>query len=201
MRKLLKFTIAEPSDILFAGLASVLEQINAGFRIFRIRDLSQLKGHLQMEQPDVLFVNPMLPGLEPIDRLRDGISRADLICVAFVSDLQAMHQAQDFDARVTLYDSFEQIREKLSALSPKEKEEEGEKSLSQREKEIITYVVKGYTNKQIAEELCLSQHTVITHRRNIASKLQIHSSAGLTIYAIVNKLVKLEDIKEDMKGD
>ena len=44
------------------------------------------------------------------------------------------------------------------------------------------------TNKQIAERLCLSAHTVITHRRNIAGKLQIHSPAGLTIYAIVNKV-------------
>lgn len=194
MRRLLKFAIAEPSDILFAGLASVLDQINAGFRIFRIRDLSQLKGCLQKEQPDVLVVNPAFPGLDSIDRLRTEVSRSDLICVAFVSDLQALRQARDFDDRIVLYDSFEQIREKLSALSPKEKEEEEEKSLSQREKEIITYVVKGHTNKQIAEKLCLSQHTVITHRRNIASKLQIHSSAGLTIYAIVNKLVKLEEI-------
>ena len=67
--------------------------------------------------------------------------------------------------------------------------------MSQREKEIVSYVVKGFTNKQIADKLCLSQHTVITHRRNIANKLQIHSSAGLTIYAIVNKLVTLEEVK------
>ena len=56
-------------------------------------------------------------------------------------------------------------------------------------------VQKGMTNKEIAESLCLSIHTVITHRRNIARKLQIHSPAGLTIYAIVNKLVELNDIK------
>ena len=54
---------------------------------------------------------------------------------------------------------------------------------------------KDMTNKEIAESLCLSIHTVITHRRNIARKLQIHSPAGLTIYAIVNKLVELNDIK------
>ncbi|MDR0895714.1 MAG: LuxR C-terminal-related transcriptional regulator [Prevotellaceae bacterium] len=67
--------------------------------------------------------------------------------------------------------------------------------LSQREKEIITCVVKGMTNKAIADKLFLSVHTVMTHRRNIARKLQIHSPAGLTIYAIVNKLVELQDIK------
>ena len=52
------------------------------------------------------------------------------------------------------------------------------------------------TNKEIADALYLSAHTVITHRRNIARKLQIHSPAGLTIYAIVNKLVELQDIKK-----
>ena len=67
--------------------------------------------------------------------------------------------------------------------------------LSQREKEIITGVVKGLTNKEIAEQLYISVHTVITHRRNIARKLEIHSPAGLTIYAIVNKLVDIKDIQ------
>lgn len=57
-------------------------------------------------------------------------------------------------------------------------------------------VVKGMTNKEIAENLFLSIHTVITHRRNISKKLQIHSAAGLTIYAIVNKLVTLNDVKD-----
>lgn len=69
-------------------------------------------------------------------------------------------------------------------------------TLSAREKEIIVCVVKGLTNKQIADALCISAHTVITHRRNIAAKLQIHSAAGLTIYAIVNKLVELGEIKD-----
>lgn len=68
--------------------------------------------------------------------------------------------------------------------------------LSAREKEVIVCVVKGMTNKQIADALCISAHTVITHRRNIAAKLQIHSAAGLTIYAIVNKLVELSQIRE-----
>ena len=55
-------------------------------------------------------------------------------------------------------------------------------------------MVKGMTNKQTADALCISPHTVVTHRRNIAAKLQIHSAAGLTIYAIVNKLVDLSEI-------
>lgn len=51
------------------------------------------------------------------------------------------------------------------------------------------------SNKQIADHLCISTNTVITHRRNIARKLQIHSAAGLTIYAIVNNLVDISMVK------
>lgn len=65
--------------------------------------------------------------------------------------------------------------------------------VSQREREIIVQVVKGLSNKEIAEALFISVNTVMTHRRNISRKLGIHSTAGLTIYAIVNGLVSLED--------
>ena len=78
---------------------------------------------------------------------------------------------------------------------------ERQEPLSAREREIIVCVVKGMTNKQIADVLCISTHTVITHRRNIAAKLQIHPAAGLTIYAIVNKLVELSEIKDSISAE
>ena len=68
-------------------------------------------------------------------------------------------------------------------------------TLSDREKEVIIALVQGMTNKEIADHLFISTNTVITHRRNIARKLQIHSPAGLTIYAIVNKLVDISSVK------
>lgn len=67
-------------------------------------------------------------------------------------------------------------------------------NLSDREKDIAICVAKGMSNKEIAEKLFLSVHTITTHRRNIAKKLNIHSPAGITIYCIVNKLVDLKDI-------
>ncbi|MCI6294396.1 MAG: helix-turn-helix transcriptional regulator [Bacteroidales bacterium] len=67
-------------------------------------------------------------------------------------------------------------------------------SLSEREREIVHWVVCGLSNKQIASRLFISLNTVLTHRKNIARKLNIHSVAGLTIYAIVNKIVEIEDI-------
>mgnify|MGYP002623811525 CR=1 FL=1 len=68
-------------------------------------------------------------------------------------------------------------------------------ALSDREKDVVVALVQGMANKEIADHLCISVNTVITHRRNIARKLQIHSPAGLTIYAIVNGLVDISNVK------
>lgn len=67
--------------------------------------------------------------------------------------------------------------------------------LSDREKDVLICVAKGMSNKEIAEQLYVSVNTVSTHRRNISSKLDIHTSAGFVIYALAHKLVLLEDIK------
>lgn len=67
--------------------------------------------------------------------------------------------------------------------------------LSEREKDVLIYIAKGLSNKEIAETLCLSVHTIATHRRNISNKLQIHTSVGLAIYAIANKLINIEDMQ------
>ena len=82
------------------------------------------------------------------------------------------------------------LTEKISSLVSNKEEE-----LSARERDVIISIVQGMSNKEIAEHLCISTNTVITHRRNIARKLQIHTPAGLTIYAIVNGLVDISSIQ------
>lgn len=89
----------------------------------------------------------------------------------------------------------EQAGEDESKPEDAEEETGAADTLSDREKEVIVCVVKGLSNKEIAEQLFISVNTVMTHRRNISRKLQIHSPAGLTIYAIVNGLINLEDVK------
>jgi regulator of cell morphogenesis and NO signaling len=89
----------------------------------------------------------------------------------------------------------ERIERKFTTEKVVAESEKNESVLTEREREVLVCVVKGLTNKEIAAELFLSTHTIISHRRNIARKLEIHSTAGLTIYAIVNNLVTLEEIK------
>ena len=66
--------------------------------------------------------------------------------------------------------------------------------LSEREKDVLIQVVHGLSNKEIADVLCISMHTVVSHRKHITAKLNIHSTAGLTVYAIVNKLIDLSSL-------
>lgn len=81
---------------------------------------------------------------------------------------------------------------KIEEESGEETEQSNE--LTNREKEIVGAIAIGLSNKQIADKLFVSVHTVTTHRRNICAKLDIHSSAGLTLYAVIHRLVNIENI-------
>ncbi|MBN2482180.1 MAG: helix-turn-helix transcriptional regulator [Bacteroidales bacterium] len=69
--------------------------------------------------------------------------------------------------------------------------------ISEREKEVLRLVALGLTNKEIGERLFISSHTVITHRKNISAKLGIKTIAGLTVYAVIHKLIRIDDIHRD----
>ncbi|MDD2256436.1 MAG: helix-turn-helix transcriptional regulator [Bacteroidales bacterium] len=96
-----------------------------------------------------------------------------------------------------LVPKIEKIEQTHTVIEPvKESKSSSENDeLSDREKEIVCGVAKGMSNKEIADELFISIHTVITHRRNISRKLSIHSTAGLTVYAILNNLIDIETLR------
>lgn len=66
--------------------------------------------------------------------------------------------------------------------------------LTPRETEVLKLVVCGLINKEIAERLCVSLPTIISHRKNINEKLRTKSVSALTIYAIMHGIVKPEEI-------
>lgn len=74
--------------------------------------------------------------------------------------------------------------------------EDESSALSEREKDILKEVAQGLTNNEIANKLFISAHTVITHRKKITKKLGIKSISGLTVYAIINGLIEMEDVGE-----
>ena len=196
MNRPVRITVAEPSVIIRSGLLSVLKRINmAHIEVFEVAEMEQLKYALSWQKPDVLIVNPAFLGFLSLQQVKKDSSNPNLKYIALQLSLSDGAALKNYDEVISVYDSTDQIKEKLNKLFYEPEEDKRYESLSQREKEIIVCVIKGMTNKQIAESLCLSTHTVITHRRNISAKLQIHSTAGLTIYAIVNKLVELDNVK------
>ena len=96
-----------------------------------------------------------------------------------------------FQAVATLYTTDEELHrmiiEAVDMLAEHNFSESHE--LSERERDVLVLVAKGLTNKEIASELNISPHTVISHRKNIVHKTGIRSVAGLTVYAVLNKFI------------
>lgn len=197
----LQIVIAASSVIVRSGLAAILKRIpNQDLHPVEISSLGLLTNYMQLHKPDIIIVDPNFSGWFDLAAFKEtNCVGCNTKFVAILSSMLNSQLLKEYNDSFTIYDDLDTITEKLNNLSNiREEAYETEESLSQREKEIIILVVKGMTNKEIADRLFLSVHTVITHRRNIARKLQIHSPAGLTIYAILNKLVELKDIKENL---
>ena len=195
----LKIAIVEPSVIIRSGISVVLKRI-PGYRIqpIEIMSIDSINQYLNIHKPDVLIINPSFWGYFDITKIKNETSNARLKCLALVYSAMDVSLLRNYDDTISVYDSVEQLKEKLDKIFDSSTDEvlDEQSALSAREKEIITCVVKGMTNKEIAQDLFLSTHTVISHRRNIARKLEIHSTAGLTVYAIMNKLIEIDEAKK-----
>jgi regulator of cell morphogenesis and NO signaling len=113
--------------------------------------------------------------------------------ISVMSDL--WHTEQDFADHCAIEDEI--LRPAMTHVQQQKKPHQmlqDTEELSSRERDVVVQIVKGLSNKEIADVLCISVHTVITHRKNITRKLNIHSTAGLTIYAIVNKLIDINSL-------
>lgn len=192
----IKIVIAENSLILRSGISAVLKRLSD--YTFSINEVSNMDAFMlfsRLHRPEIAIINPLFLGGVSIANYKHD--NPDTKVVALVSGYFDNKTLSEFDGSISIFDDLDAINDTVSSILHIEEEDESMETeqLSQREKEIIGCVVKGLTNKAIAEKLFISIHTVITHRRNISKKLQIHSSAGLAIYAIVNKIVEIQDIK------
>ena len=130
----------------------------------------------------------------PSANSREQLNDAMLHLCEFEADMASHTQLED-----TIFMPMVSLLESRLDINDEEETDCGtsDKShvLSDRERDVVIGVVKGWSNKEIADKLFISIHTVLTHRRNIARKLEIHSPAGLVIYAIVNGIVSIDEIK------
>lgn len=198
--EVIRIAIAETSLIVRGGLNAALKRLtNVKVQPIELLSMEALHDCVRTQCPDMLIVNPTFGDYFDVARFRDETSGKRLRLIALVTSFVDASLLNKYDESISIFDDLEILSKKIAGLlnvASGEEEIDSQDALSQREREIVICVVKGMTNKEIAEKLFLSIHTVITHRRNISKKLQIHSAAGLTIYAIVNKLVALSDVKD-----
>lgn len=199
-QEIIHIAVADTSIIVRSGLVAVLKRLpDLNIQTIEVTSKGGLQHCMDAHRPDLLIVSPQFEGWFDLEGFKQTYGPHELKIVALVSVVMDANQLKDYDEQINLFDDVEKLTRKISSLMNVDEEDENEQdALSQREKEIIGCVVRGMTNKEIAEKLFISVHTVITHRRNITRKLQIHSAAGLTIYAIVNKLVELGEVKMDL---
>lgn len=192
----LHIVVAESSPVISAGLSFCLRRLpGIQAQTIETHSYSDLIDCLKSSPVDIVVVNPTFGGaFDPLALRREGSGDIKIVAIE-ISPLDRQVRTL-YDEVISVAEDMRVMADKIRALSSSlQPEDDSREPLSQREKEIIALVVKGMTNKEIAEHLFLSVHTVMTHRRNIARKLEIHSATGLTIYAIVNHLVDLSEIR------
>ena len=196
----LTFIVAEKSYLIRKGIVSIINRIEKASVIKELENLDQINSEILNYNPDFLVVNPnLIPKTEDHRNFEIKMDLSErVIAISSVSPFRR-GMLSSFREIIELHDSKDEIFQKLKAIIDPEIGQSNSPvtstEISEREKTILTNVAKGFTNKEIAEKLFLSTHTVITHRKNITNKLGIKTISGLTIYAVLNNLIKMEEVR------
>jgi DNA-binding NarL/FixJ family response regulator len=198
------FILAIDSYLVRKGLVSVLHQIPGVKILQEFSHTGSLLSFLHKQPVDFIIISQKLfetsidlfvqdpPLLDKIILLKGGLREPNTPDKPGPKAYSSIH----------LDEEKEQIIDKIQGLldeSDIKNEGSGAMELSPRETTIVRLVSLGLTNRQIADHLFLSAHTVMTHRKNISGKLGIKSVSGLTVYAIVNNIITIEEVTSKPK--
>ena len=188
------FILAVEPYLIRKGLASLLNRVPGARVLKEFDNADRLIGYLETNSVDYLIISQLI--LDQASGL--FISRPDLLEKTILVTERDVKQTPG-ELRFSIHpgERKETILEKITALLDTARAEpvtNPTPSLSNLEVTIVRMISLGLTNKQIADSLFLSTHTVITHRKNISSKLGIKSVSGLTIYAIVNNIITIGEV-------
>ena len=196
----LKVIIATESYVVNQGFHLIFNKLRQSHVVDKVDSITKLNSFLEKESTDLILLSTsLIHGFELNDLFkRFGKNRPQLI--AYISDKNKKLENQNlFSESIHTSDSKDEILRKLNDLMDKtlgNSVENESSDLSEREKDILKEVAQGLTNNEIADKLFISAHTVITHRKKITKKLGIKSVSGLTVYAIINGLIEMEDVGE-----
>lgn len=194
-RKTLHIVVLEPSYMVYEGLLSVLNQLNLLVVCHRAGSLQDIQLLSLKSVIDVVVANPVYLSNQPkvLNALKRELS--DTRWMALVYGCFDPGLLSPFDEILSIYDSPEMIASKIRKPLAESTEKDQPELLSDREIEVLRQLVAGKTNKEIADALSISTHTVITHRKNISHKTGIKSVSGLTIYAVVNHFLTIDSLQ------
>ncbi len=190
--KNLSVIISSQSPLIEAGMVSMLRSRRESNMIIESIAPHKLEEALEAHMPSILFIDV---DIALSLNVFNAVSSKTAI-IGLTHSLLSKETKSKFRNLISVYSSMADIEQILENTLIRKNEGPERSELTPREKEILKGVVMGLSNKEIAAKINVSVNTVMTHRRNIASKLQIHSSAGLTIYAIASKLVDIEEVKD-----
>lgn len=190
-----------PSAIIVAGiksLAASLDEWDVSVATAEPDAAPELAARIS---PAMILADPMALHPDDIATLRSaGPARMRLVALSAAAIPAATAAA--YDTILSVYASPDELKTLIADTASQTRRQDvaaddDRRELSPREKDVVIGVAKGLSNKEIATAMAVSVNTVTTHRRNIAAKLKIHSPAGLTIYAIAQKLVTLDEVAVD----
>ena len=187
--KRISVAIVEPSPIILEGVASIVSHSSSLRVAGAVATLGELQTIMRNTEVDVVVA--------AVGLSRDIEGVAELQSLPIIGMQSAIVDAamlRRFTAVATLYTLEEELHRMIidAADMPTEHNYAESHELSERERDVLVLVARGLTNKEIASELNISPHTVISHRKNIVHKTGIRSVAGLTVYAVLNKFIDSE---------
>jgi DNA-binding NarL/FixJ family response regulator len=191
---MVKILIAEQSYLVRKGLLHIISQFQEVTHSEVIGSQHGLTEVLAHFSPDILIINTTIAssvtGSNPEELLAENSITIHVMNTVLPPKAPENH--------ISIYDSKLSITEKLThaikSFSDERESDNESEELTPREKLILKHVALGHTNKEIGTKLYISTHTVISHRKNITRKLDIKSVSGLTVYAILNGIIKMDDI-------
>ncbi|MGD8780686.1 MAG: response regulator transcription factor [Ignavibacteria bacterium] len=195
-KKLVNIAVLEPSQIIYEGLSNILLKSGYYFKLFKIDSLKEISTLIDKEKPDIIIVNPSQVQNKTKEFYTIKKKRTETCWIALVHSYYDSRVLEMYDDVINITDDPKSIIELILNLNSSNSSQPStaeQEQLTEREIEVLKLMVEGLPNKEIADKLFISIHTVVSHRKNISQKTGIKSQSGLTIYAISNKIIQLED--------
>ena len=188
--------ICEASEIIAIGLAEIIDGMAQFDVVARLDSPEHLSEKITSSDANLLIVDPMLLGFHNKDFLSQlGKEHPQVIMIALVTSYLDHSMLTPYSGFIEINDTRSKIISKMDEFVQSETTKNTDDvELSKRETDVLVAVAKGMMNKEIADQMNISIHTVISHRKNITRKTGIKSVSGLTVYALLNNLIDEKDL-------